>query len=169
MKDLATFRATLGLSQRQFAMQLGISQSLLAKIENGTRSLPDGALQKMTLQQQKNNQKTQIKRNTSLKILENDEYIVFKAKHLVKISNKLRLVEIKLETEQLKMNKLQNTLLNLIDSQANDTQEVDSIAYLESALAIRKLRISYSRLQKIILLIELNLESLKAQKVHLSK
>ncbi|RYF89828.1 MAG: XRE family transcriptional regulator [Chitinophagaceae bacterium] len=48
MQGLAATRIRLGLSQELFAMQLGISRSLLSKAENKTRTLPTEALLKFS-------------------------------------------------------------------------------------------------------------------------
>ena len=169
MKDLASHRNSLGLSQRQYATQLGISQSLLALIENGRRSLPNEALLKMSLLLQNNKKKPKNNESKIQNIAKNEEFNTFKAKQLNKIKNRLRLAEIKLETEQVKLDKIRTALLSMEDSQASGMYEPDSIAYLEGAIALRKLHVSYMRLRKGILLIELNLEGLKAKKVHVSK
>lgn len=48
MQGIAAIRSSLGLSQQAFALELGISQSLLSRAENRQRSLPMAALARLS-------------------------------------------------------------------------------------------------------------------------
>lgn len=47
MQGIAATRLRLGLSQEMFAIELGVSRSMLSKAENGVRLLPTAALLKL--------------------------------------------------------------------------------------------------------------------------
>ena len=164
MKPISIIRKELGMSQRLFASQLGISQSLLAKLETGYRAISTdllGKIAKIEEQLSKNQlANSQSKENT---IEVDTEFNSFVSKYLRRLSNNLRVCELQIEQENEKLQKLSLILEHAWGSFINQTDIEASIAELENRLLLRKAKISFQKTRKKVFLLSSKIAGYKAQ------